>query len=323
MTEALEAPLHTHRDGSPLLYAALSVELYLEPPEPSQVEAFEDAADLIDEWVGGELAWTHMSSFGEPEPFEKDDFSHVIERVRRSAPAAYASDPTSFGQRVDRESSGRFALVCHGGEEDWDASPTTVRYHVEPFGPAARPTWASMLRVSVPATTPLDDLRARALELASLLPVRWGMAGLSLVGWDVDHFQPVHRATYALARRHPGFDTSLHILHMPIWFERLRSVSWITLLGPPFLERLEKLGHALPQVAPAPLAFQALSNGVVAIEAPAPDPGDTNHNRVPPGYAAADRLVRPIRAASRLHFTAPWTERTTEEWLRRFEPASN
>lgn len=312
------APFATNPDGSALFEAALVVELYLEPPSPEQVPAFEAATAIVNDWIGADLKWTHMSTLGEPDPFDPADLSHVVEHVRSRVPADDSDDPEHLAEAFDRMARGELTVVCHAGEVDWDASATTFRYHVEPIGRPPKTIGASMLRVSVPVATPLADVRARATELASVLPVRWGIAGLGLVGWDVDHFHAMHDAMYPVVRRHPGFDLGLYALQMDVWFERLRTVSWLTFLGPAMRARLAAT-TPLPARPPAPLAYVELDGGTLLVEAPAPAPGDINRGALPPGYAAVDRLVRPVRCAGRVHFANPWTETTSEEWLRRFE----
>jgi hypothetical protein len=102
------------------------------------------------------------------------------------------------------------------------------------------------------------------------------------------------------------------------WHDEIRTVSWLTFLGPAFVERLaQKTGAKLErrgQVEVFPLG-----DAVVLRAGARPDPGDQNRLRLPPAYVQADEMVRPLRARSGVDFMPPWSPADTEKWLQRFE----
>ena len=61
-----------------------------------------------------------------------------------------------------------------------------------------------------------------------------------------------------------------------------------------------------------------MGDAIVLQAGDAPEPGDVNRLDVPMSYRRADQMVRPVRARAG-NFSMPWDERTTEEWLTRFE----
>ena len=60
-------------------------------------------------------------------------------------------------------------------------------------------------------------------------------------------------------------------------------------------------------------------DATVLVAGERPEGGDVNRVRWPAAYLEADAIVRPVRAREGLSCYEAWTERTTSEWLGRFE----
>ncbi len=313
-------PLVAEPDGSPILYAALSVMLHLEPLSPEDEGPLDEANTLAHEWLGEELRWTSLSSFAPVERFRPQDLDYVATYPSSLAPApstgdAAADDLAAGLQALSRDD---YAVYCHGGASPTDASPWSYRFFSEIPKPAAGAplSTCAMLRLTVPTSWPLDDFVARAKAIASKLRVRWGVAGLGYSAWEPDAWPEVRAAVFAHARRYPGFDVGEYPWFMAAWHDAIRTVSFLTFVGPSFLARLREGG-----VEPASddrVQVEPLGDGVVIRAGARPEPGDLNRLRVPPSYVRADEIVRPLRARG-LHFGAPWTEESTAAWLERFE----
>jgi len=119
---------------------------------------------------------------------------------------------------------------------------------------------------------------------------------------------------HAHARRHPGFDVTCEL--DPLWDHRLRTVSWLTFVGP-----------TLPGIDAQSPALRQL-RGVTVIDTPtslvlqagdAPSAGDLNRLVVPEAYSSVDHALRAARASEGGSFPSPWRRDTVEAWLRRFE----
>lgn len=313
-------PIVAEPDGSPILYAALSLMLHLEPLAPADEGPLDEANALALDWLGAELRWTSLSSFAPIARFRADDLDYVS-----TYPSTLAPPPTTGDAAADDLAAGLqalsrddYAVYCHGGASPTDASPFSYRFFSEIPEPApgAPLSTCAMLRLTVPASWPVDDFVARASAIASKLRVRWGVAGLGYSAWEPDAWPEVRAAVFAHARRYPGFDMGEYPSFMRTWHDAIRTVSFLTFLGPSFVARLRELG-----VEPASderVTIAPFGEGLSIRAGARPEPGDLNRLRVPASYVRADEIVRPLRARG-LHFGAPWTEETSAAWLERFE----
>ncbi len=317
-----EPPLATSRAGAPILHGALGATFHLEALVPEDGERLERACGLLLAWFGASLRWTWSSQHAAVVPFAADalelvsaypgqlvdDESHPDPRGQRGASALAAA-------RYDR-----FGVACHGGADRNDASPFTLRFYATAGLPGDDRVFRTraMLGFTVPQTCDLAEFQARVLGVAALLRLRWGAAGLTYGAWEHDRYGETRDAIYAHARRYPGYDHGQHATLMEAWHDRLRTVSWLTFLGPALAEHAQR-GGAI--VGDAVVGVGSAGEALVLRAGARPEAGDANWRHLPDAYARVDRLLRSVRASGGLHFLAPWSERTTEDWLARFEGA--
>jgi hypothetical protein len=210
----------------------------------------------------------------------------------------------------------RFGVACHGGAERNDASPSSFRFYLTaaPGNDGVLSTRA-MLSITVPESFDPEELCKRATELATDLRIRWGVAGFAYGGWELDRYGETRDAIFAHARRHPGYDMGQHATLMETWHHALRTVSWLTFVGP-------SLAKSLPQKPAADdlVSLSAIGECICLRAGKAPARGDVNRGDFPPAYARVDAALRSLRASTGVHFMTPWSEKTSLAWLRRFEP---
>ncbi len=316
-----ETPIATSQAGAPILYGALGAMLHLEALVPEDGERLGRACDRIFDWIGPSLRWTWSSVHSSVEPFAPDDLqlvsaypgqlvdteSHAEPRAQRGASAMAAAQYDRFG------------VSCHGGVDRNVASPSSFRFYATASPPKEDRIFVTraMLAFTVPRTCKPAEFQERVIDIASELRLRWGAAGLTYGAWEHDRYGETRDAIYAHARRYPGYDTGQHATLMNTWHERVRTVSWLTLLGPAMEDRIREGGELLE--GDDQLEITRAGEALVLRAGERPEPGDSNRLEVPEAYAAVDRKIRPVRAASGVHFLAPWSERTTEAWLARFE----
>lgn len=314
----MSAPLASH-GTTPYLFPALVVHLHLEPLAPEDAARLDRAADLVRDWIGAELRHTLHSRVGRVEPFRAEDLDYMAEYpATLDFEAEGGPDDDAFVAAGLLAAARRheLGLACHAGTKRFDASPTTFRFWAEVpgFGPGPRLRARASMKVSVPVDAPQGDFRARAVELASCLRLRWGAAGLGYAANETQWYKQSDRAIYAHARRHPGFDVGHYVAHGAEFHEWVRTVNWLTFLGPTLVARL-----------PAPprptrlVTVDRAGDATLLVAGDRPEPGDVNRVRWPAAYLEADAIVRPVRAGEGVSFYEAWTERTTGEWLRRFE----
>jgi hypothetical protein len=315
------APLLADTSGIPIVYRALGVYFHLESLGPDDVPILDEVNALVLDWIGPALRFSLHSTWAMLEPFRPEDLDYI---------PGYASDlerPTDHDDDPDaRDAEGtaagfshdNFGLACHGGAEEHHASPYSYRFYsqVPEDWPAKLLPTRAMIRITVPLEWPLDDFAARACAIAGKLRLRWGAAGLTYSGWEVHWYNDVERTTYAHARRYTGYDVGEYVTLMDEWHRQIRTVSWLTFIGPALGKELSLSGNGrsgrLVEVSRA-------GQNVLLRAGAQPEEGDINRLAIPPAYMEADAMVRPVRARERINFFESWTEATTTEWLTRFE----
>lgn len=316
-------PIARAAAGAPLAYAVLGFTFHLEALAAEDVDRLAQANERVLAALGASLRWAWSSVHGEVEPFSAGALDLVASFPAQlvDGEAAALEDPRARAgaSAMTAAHYDKFGVACHGGVERNVASPWSYRfYSTTAAGEGGALRADAMLSVTVPETTPLDELAALATAVAGDLRIRWGAAGLAYGAWELDRYGETRDAVYAHARRHPGFDVGQHATWMRAFHDRVRTVSWLTFLGAGLVEELRG-GAKEPLAGDELVAVKPCGGGVVLTAGERPDPGDVNRRRVPRAYARADARVRPVRAAEGIHFYAPWSASTTEAWLRRFE----
>jgi hypothetical protein len=316
-------PLVVAATGEPALYETLGAAFHLESLRPDDEPALEEVHALLDAWIGSELRWSLSTTIGELERFRQVDFEYVtsypslleVEHEDPTDPELVATESYVAGA-----SRTEFGLACKGGDDEAHSSPYTYDFFSEVVDAPADPllSTCAVLRLTVPLAWPLADFYDRIVGIASRLRLRWGAAGLMYSSWDIDYPEEVENGIYAHARRYSGYDVGFHVTHMADWHDRMRTVSWLTFLGPVFAARLRDAGYDLEAPDASVQVFAAGASTVIRAGAQ-PDPGDLNWSRLPRSYVIADAMVRSLRAGADKNFYGPWTEATTVKWLKRFE----
>lgn len=322
-----EEPLvHERELDIPILFPALGASFHLDPLTPSHQGALAEAHALVLDWIGGALRWTHNSAFPSLEPFRAEDLDYALGFTRLLETRLEGLPPALHLAAINLRASlvQDFSVDCHGAAGPTAGSPYQYRFFgTVGDGPEPRellPTRA-MMRVTVPATWPLDDFRARATALAKILPVRWGNAGLAYAGWELNWYNEVRAGVFAHARRYPGFDMGQYAILMNELHNAMRTVSWLNFLGPELAARVAAAGGVLASTD----VVSVWTEGplTVAQAGPEPEAGDINRLDVPRAYAQADAMLRPARLAPGINFYGPWDDDTTGRWLTRFERRTN
>jgi len=292
---------------------------HLEALGPDDAEALAATNEAVVDWFGPELKWSLNAAFPMRDPFRLRDLDFLPGYADAMRVPPCGEKEREVYDTLFAATFGEFALACHGAEEDGIASPFSYRFYSEMHvtqkgGPLHT---CAMIRITVPVTWALDDFRARVLGIAAKLPVRWGAAGYMYSAWEMEWYTSSREAIYAHARRHNGYDVGQYPTLIAEWHERIRTVSWLTFVGPHMALRLREAGRALQSTNRVRVAEAGKTLVLMAGEQP--EEGDVNRLWIPPAYAAADEMVRPLRARRGVDFMEPWTEETTEKWLGRFE----
>lgn len=310
-------PIAKSAAGAPIAFPALGFAFHLEPLVPADASALAVATDRVLAVLGPHLKWQWSSVHGEVEPFSAGAFDLIAAlptQLDDSVAQAIADQRAREGaSAMNAAHYDKLGVACHGGSDRNVASPFAVRFfsRVTPSGePLLRAD--AMLSATLPIDTPLEVLQKLAIGVASDLRIRWGVAGYTYSAWELDRYGDARAAMFAHARKHPGYDLGQHATYMREFYDRMRTVSWLTFVGPSLMGNLA--------IAPDPLFAMAKAGEATIFKAgDRPEPGDVNRNRIPAAYRRVDAVLRPLRAGAGIHFYAPWSASTTEAWLRRFE----
>ena len=301
------------REGELVAYRVLALEMHLEVGELFE-ETLREATSFLLEAIGGELRWYELSMFQEPLPFEARALDWINAYPSRLRAAVDLSDEDAEQLLAQYETYG---IELHGGEGGRDASPWSIDFWTEYTEVAAEgvPTLCAVLRVTVPIDFDANTVAEWSRRIVSGLPLRWASLGYSYTG---RYGHPNYRRpVYAHARRHCGYDAGDYYGWLGTWYTCLRSVNWITILGPVFRSALKKLPKA-------PVRTEAWGAATAIIATDQPMEGDTNRLDIPQGYIAVDKALRSLRVTPQGgSFAEPWTATTTTDWIRRFELAVN
>jgi hypothetical protein len=209
-----------------------------------------------------------------------------------------------------------------GGDDVETASPFTVAYWAEVTEVTVDAGYRALpvLSFTVPTGWGADAFAKLAQEVAGALRVRWGNVGYTYADWDIYGGNVAERAKVAHAKRFFGYDTGESVRCMDAFYARLRSVSWLTLVGSTLASELPP-GRTDELTRSPLLRVSQAASGLVVQAGPAPNRCDINRLALAPEYVEADRLLRDIRAqtAAGLLWIGWADEAEIERWLRRFE----
>lgn len=319
--------------GAAVAREVMGVQLHLDELTPEDEDRLAVAVQFIEDWVGSSLSWGRSTARGETEQYDPEmlDFISTYPRLLE-LPSEVTSAPESkrgpmAGVYVERAAD--YAVACGDSAlaDNEHAQVTTVRFFsdISRIFPS-RPHLSaySVLRVTVPSDTAPEELEQRARHLANLLPVRWGAAGLMLSGAERDYWKEWKQASFAYCMRHWGVDVGEYAALTEPFYDWIRTVNWLTFLGPSMVRDLEKAKAVLEEsqdvsVDTTPTGIKVLRAGT------RPERGDINRLDIPRLYARVDRMVRPRRCdgtddeGESVTFFEAWSDERTRDWLRRFE----
>ncbi|WP_080509381.1 DUF3396 domain-containing protein [Chromobacterium subtsugae] len=158
------------------------------------------------------------------------------------------------------------------------------------------------------------------------LDVDHGYAGLACnLPYDRHQFQPYE---FQIAQRYSGLmvDSSA-LIDGDNLSDHIKGVSWLTLLGPRYIEQLGGIDVLKQQLQLPDVSVQETNNGRLIVQAGVlPDVG-APENGHPPAYVAVNQVLKPIRVPNpeQLHTCMDdaegFTKANTLEWYARFDDA--
>lgn len=317
-------PLARNTEGEPTLWGVLGAIIHLEPLIADDEARLEAANALAWDWIGSQLRKAHLS------------FGTGLEAAAANHLQYISSYPTDLEVPIvegDIELQNLVANAAIVTKNDFNvALGGTARGYASPY---YYRFWAeitetshdgllrsySVLHLTVPEGWPLQDFYERVCTLVSTLRVRWASAGFGYSHWEPLGYEGPSAARLAHARRYPGYDIGEYVRCTKPLHERIRSINWLTFLGPTFRKELEE--QQVPIGTSSRVAVSDVGDNLLVRAGDTPLRGDVNRRDYPAQYREVDLLLRPIRAydPEPIVFRGDWDNHAIRSWLRRFELA--
>lgn len=162
-----------------------------------------------------------------------------------------------------------------------------------------------------------EQVRTLAMTLAAPLPFCSGHAGLAFNG-ALD-MAGVRQALHPWCCRYLGLDIPDLDRHSWTLGTGIRTVSWLTFLGPPVLEKLRGAEALRSRLVWPDTQVEAMEGGraIVTLGA-APEAGDTEAGELLPGYRELARVLEPWLYQEPFQPGSGFTEGERRRWERRF-----
>ncbi len=315
-------PISVHH-GVPVAHAVLGAVLHLEILSPEDEARLDRVNDLVWSFIGPELRHSWLSCVDGVKPARRADLDYI---------PTYVQDldlPDVEGNLETKLTAANFAKIgrtdysvaLKGGATWAESSPFSYQFWAEIPGVDATPFLraGAVIALTMPIDSPLDDFVRNVCAIASTLRLRWGAAGYTYATWLANDWKTSSGSIYAHARRYPGYDVGFFHRLVEDFYDQLRTVNWLTFLGPGMIEKLSGAGGELTSTQL--VAVHPMGDAALLYAGARPEAGDHNRLYYPRAYVEADAMVRPIRARSAedMVFLGPWTTPQIEAWLCRFE----
>ncbi len=311
---------HTVPPGAcPVIVPALSVSLFFDALDANQLAGIRAAWGRIHDLLSPHLKWYMTDSLAERQ---------------RLTPGVLAHLPSTLEQVATRRPY--FAFRAHGGDAAGCLGPWALDLWVDKprvLSPQERALMsavfkvssdqtdriANCLRVSFPAAGPAgraEDLEALTLHLMEHIPFLHGNAGFALLFDDaLPGFEREHWAALAgIAMRHPGYDVLHYAAVRSHVVDRIKTVNWLTFLGPELMRGIDHKRFADPGTAIVVTAKRSLY-----IKASAePAIGDVNRGDRLPEYRWVAQRLAPLLMSHQEEFGAAFDDDLTQKWVARF-----
>ncbi|KAA5604815.1 DUF3396 domain-containing protein [Roseospira marina] len=219
-------------------------------------------------------------------------------------------------------------IQMHGADRPDDAAQFALACFAPPYRPRVK---IGYLTFSTSFQWVQDHapgaLQRLVLDVCRILKPINGYAGLGILrNPDYAVARGAERYILGLAERFPGLEVDQPIDHAPKLADGIKGINWLTVLGHALVQRLGG-DDALTAAAAASdtgLLWTPYDGGGILQAGDVPQLGDLDRGVVPSAYAAANRLLRPVRAVyDDVIFTTrpPGFNRKafSEAWLNRFE----
>jgi hypothetical protein len=287
------------QDGHVQVREGLSLTFYMRPPHQRIAERVLRTLDVYQRHIGHGVLSLYAGPEGEWRNLDEAGWSLIRRELREEPCPNVALEPSDAG--------GTHAFLYRGMDLEYLSRMN------EPDAMCEVTFWlpTEFLEEKGP-----EQVRALAIELASLLPLCSGSCGLSFQGGL--ELVGVNRALTRYWMRYPGIDIPSPHGHSSDIGTRMRGPHWMNFIGQPVLGELGGAERLRARLRTPGTAVQELEDAKVVITLGEwPEAGDLERGDVLPAYRELARVLEPWLYRSRI----PMLNRSEEEsrrWERRF-----
>jgi len=278
----------------------LNLTFYLPPRHPEFAEDVLRALELYLRYVGRGALGKYATEEGEWAELDEKSWNALQRKLReRRCPLATLEEASPTGCR--------YAFIYRGKDQDY-----LTRMN-EPDAMCEATFWLPTEYLEEHGSGRVREL---TVQLASLLPARSGLCGLTFIG-DVGMTR-IYRQLLPYWKRYPGFDVPSSSGHSWDIGNRIHGPHWVNILGQPVLGELggaAGLGARLK--SPGTTVEELPGDKAVITLGPWPEAGDMEKGEVLPAYRELARVLEPwlYQKEGRILYQ---TQEETRRWERRF-----
>src|SRR5262245_30183826 len=271
-------------DDDFLCRTALVLTLYLpEPPTRAQ----------------GLDAWRVFASVCPP-----DRMKYIMDKKAAEYDELPASPKESDIEPYLREMDRRLdqgVVIWDGGEAScWG-------FNIEGVFEPDEPPQASFCQIIFPDEAPPRLMLDTARGLADCLPFLSGHGGLAAL-FSRPMKDEAFTQIYAWTKRYLGLEVEDLNRTLPVALEGAKGANWLTLVGNTFWDRLKQANKGAEPQPPPLIKVEDRGQGKLIIAGDLPVFADRNRAEFPDAYAAAERLILPIKVKSHPEFSGRFQE---------------
>ncbi len=254
----------------------LSLTFYMPPRHPEFAEGVLRALDLYLHYAGSQALGLYADMEGDWQELNDAGWDLLRRKLREwECPRVTLEEANPTGSR--------YAFHYYGKDEEY-----LTRMN-EPDAMCEATFWlpTEYLEEHGPG-----HVRELTIELATLLPVRSGFCGLSIIG-DFGMTR-VYRKLLPYWKRYPGIDVPDSSGHSWDIGKRIHGPHWVNILGQPVLGELGGAPGLRARLHSPGTTVQELAGDKAAITlGPWPEAGDTERGELLPAYRELARVLEP------------------------------
>lgn len=311
-----------YADGHLVVTSAVSVCIYFDVLDEEQSQGLVQLWNLVLPIFKPRLRWYFTDQMAEKQPVDSDTFEMVPLWLH---PSEHKRNYYVFQSQGGSDQEG----VDPWNIELWISNPERVQEEARPLMTMLfnvlddkLDKHANCLRLCFPVNPEECDISQVVLVsnyVFDNMPFIHGYAGYSLI-FDSNSSLLKREAWSNILRiafRHPGYDIFDYTASESFVYDKMKTISWLTLLGPTFGRQFHEMGRA-KYLDNKDIKVITKNDKVLIQVGEKPEIGDINRGNDLPLYKKVAKAIEPFFCDTHWPFSRIFDEEKTLQWLRRF-----